>query len=85
VDLEILVTLQNVTGTMIHKVYNTSTLRCSLYELDEQACTQSPLFSLVLGLGFYFSVGFSSISSFLFCTLLLVSSLDLSWLHADWI
>jgi hypothetical protein len=50
----ILITLQKVTGTVTHKVYNTSILRCSLYEFSEQVC-------LVLGLGFCYSVGLSSI------------------------
>jgi hypothetical protein len=54
-------TLQKVTGTITHEVFNNSTLRCSLYESGEQVCTQSPLFCLVLG--FYYSVGLSSIYS----------------------
>jgi hypothetical protein len=44
----------NVVGTITHKVCNTSTLRFSLYEFGEQVCTQSPLFCLGLGLGFYY-------------------------------
>jgi hypothetical protein len=48
----------------------------SLYEFGEQVCVPNLLSCLVLGLRFY-SVGLSSIS------LLLVSSLDLSSLHAD--
>jgi hypothetical protein len=56
-DLQILITLQKVTGIITHKVFNTSTLRCSLYEFGEQACTQ-------------FSSG--PVSS-LFCTLLILS------------
>jgi hypothetical protein len=59
-DLHILITLQNVAGKITHKVFNTSTRRCSLYEFGEQVCTQSPLFCLVLGLGFCYSVGLSS-------------------------
>jgi hypothetical protein len=61
-DLQILITFQKITGTITHKVFNTSTLRCSLYEFGKQVCTQSPLFCLVLGWGFYYSVGPSSIS-----------------------
>jgi hypothetical protein len=41
-----------------------STLRCFLYEFGEQVYTQSPLFCLVLGLGFYHSVGLSSVYHF---------------------
>jgi hypothetical protein len=43
VDLQVLTTLQKVTGTITHKVFNTSTLRCSLYESGEQVRTQSLL------------------------------------------
>jgi hypothetical protein len=53
-----------VAGTITHKVFNTSTLRCSLYEFGEPVCTRSPL-----GLGFYYAVGLSSIQSLLFCIL----------------
>jgi hypothetical protein len=59
-DLQTLITLQKVTGTITHKIFNTSTLRCSLYEFGE-VCTQSLLFCLVFRLGFYYSVGLSSI------------------------
>jgi hypothetical protein len=38
--LQILITLQKVTGTITHKVFNTSTPRCSLYEFGEQVCTR---------------------------------------------
>jgi hypothetical protein len=47
-------TLQKVPETITHKVFDTSTLRRSLYEFGEQVC-------LVLGLGFYYSVGLSSV------------------------
>jgi hypothetical protein len=60
-DLQIHITLQEVTGTVTHKICNTSTLRCALYEFGEQVSTQSPLFCLVLWLGFYYSVGLSSL------------------------
>jgi hypothetical protein len=60
-DLQILITLRNVTGTITHKVFNTSTFRCSLYEFGEQVCTQSLLFCLVLGLSFSYSIGLSSV------------------------
>jgi hypothetical protein len=49
---------EEVTGTVTRKVFNTSTLRYSLYDFGEQVCTQSPL-----GLGFYYSVGLSRLSS----------------------
>jgi hypothetical protein len=67
-DLQILITLRKVTGTITHKVFNTSTLRCCLYEFGEQVCTQSLLFCLVLRLDFY-SVGLCSITSALFSLL----------------
>jgi hypothetical protein len=62
-------TLRKVTGTITRKVFNTSTLRCSLYEFGEQVCTQSPLFCLVLGLGFCYSIALSSVY-LLFCLVL---------------
>jgi hypothetical protein len=55
--LQILITLQKVTGTITHKIFSTSIHRCSLYEFGEQVCTQS-----ALGLGFYYSVGLSGMS-----------------------
>jgi hypothetical protein len=76
-DLQILITLQNFTGTITHKVFNTSTLRCSLYESGEQVCTQTPLRTglLLLGRTLQYLIS-SSLFSF-------GSSLDISWLYAD--
>jgi hypothetical protein len=66
-DLQILITLQKVTGTITHKVFNTSTLSCSLCEFCEQVCTQSLLFCRVLGLGFYCPVGLSGVYNLVVC------------------
>jgi hypothetical protein len=83
-DLQILITLQNVTGTITHQVFNTSTLRCSLYEFGEQVCTQSLLFCLVLGLGFNSSVGYSSIS-LLHSSSICVLYSEFFWTELFWI
>jgi hypothetical protein len=61
--LQILIILQTIAGTITHKVFNTSTLRCCLYEFGEQACTQPPLSCLVVGLGFCYSAGHCSVSA----------------------